>query len=275
MRVGNQVNFAIVPEWVLFSGLSANAVRLYAVLNRHANKTTGKAVVRRTTLAEEVGGKKPLSTKTVDRCVNELVDLGAVSIKSRFGDQGQRSNEYTVNQVPLGAVQMSIGGDTSVQGVTGDTSVQGPLDTGVPPNESPSEREVTEREKTLASATRKREPDLVFEAVAEVCGIDWSDGLNDVEAGPLRRSVKALKAVDATPDEVRRRAANWPLVFEGATLTPMALAKWWGRLSNIAPGHIRTGDRYADMHVRLNGREVSDAGRTSEPVDQARRSLPA
>jgi len=80
--------FAIVPEWVLMADVSANAVRLYAVLNRYAN-SQGRAWPSRRTLAEALR----ISASTIDRAKDELVDIGALTVESRTTPAG----DYTSN----------------------------------------------------------------------------------------------------------------------------------------------------------------------------------
>jgi hypothetical protein len=57
----SQVRFAMVPEWLIYSGVSHGAVRLYAVLDRHANREN-VAWPSRATLGRLMG----CSTDTVD-----------------------------------------------------------------------------------------------------------------------------------------------------------------------------------------------------------------
>ena len=84
--------FAIVPEWVIHADISANAVRLYAILNRFANGS-GKAWPSRRTLAELMR----TSTATVDRAKDELVAVGALIVEARTNPAGDpSSNLYTL-----------------------------------------------------------------------------------------------------------------------------------------------------------------------------------
>jgi DNA-binding transcriptional MocR family regulator len=84
--------FAIVPQYVLFSQVSANAVRLFAVLNRYANAQQ-KAWPSRKTLAQLM----EVSVATVDRAKDELVELGALQVENRQGPNGDpTSNIYTL-----------------------------------------------------------------------------------------------------------------------------------------------------------------------------------
>jgi ribosomal protein S10 len=84
--------FAIVPEYVLFSSVSPNAVRLFAVLNRYANKR-GQAWPSRKTLAQLID----VSVATIDRAKDELVELGALTVENRQGPNGDpTTNIYTL-----------------------------------------------------------------------------------------------------------------------------------------------------------------------------------
>jgi hypothetical protein len=85
--------FAIVPEFVLYADISANAVRLFAVLNRFANSQM-KAWPSRKTLAEAM----KVSTATIDRAKDELVEIGALTVTARISDLGDpTSNLYTLS----------------------------------------------------------------------------------------------------------------------------------------------------------------------------------
>lgn len=80
-----------------------------------------------------------------------------------------------------------------------------------------------------SGAPRKR--DEIFEAVAEVSNLSL-DGLTDSERGRCNRAAKELKKVDATPDEIRRRAKIYRETWPGIDLTPNALAANWSRMKS-------------------------------------------
>lgn len=90
--------FAIVPVWLLETGASGNAIRIYAMLASYADRTTGAAHPARSTLAKRLR----ISTDTVDRGTRELEDLGAVTVQSRYkydsagGAPSQTTNGYTI-----------------------------------------------------------------------------------------------------------------------------------------------------------------------------------
>ena len=90
--------FAIVPEWVILADVSANAVRLYALLNRFAN-SAGRAWPSRRTLAEMLR----TSMATIDRAKDELVSAGALTVEHRTNPAGDpSSNLYTIHTRPHG-----------------------------------------------------------------------------------------------------------------------------------------------------------------------------
>jgi hypothetical protein len=86
--------FAIVPEWVLHADISANAVRLYAVLNRFAN-SSGHAWPSRKTIADQMR----VSVATVDRAKDELVDIGALTVEPRTTPSGDPSSNLYILQI--------------------------------------------------------------------------------------------------------------------------------------------------------------------------------
>lgn len=91
--------FAIIPEWVLFADISPQAVRLYGVLRRYADRD-GSCFPSRKRLASDL---RMESTKPVDRALKELIAIGAITSEHRFTEQGDlQSNLYTVLSLPLG-----------------------------------------------------------------------------------------------------------------------------------------------------------------------------
>ncbi len=91
--------FAIIPEWLLFADISPQAVRLYGVLRRYADRD-GSCFPSRKRLASDL---RMESTKPVDRALKELVKIGAITIEHRHTEQGDlQSNLYTVLSVPIG-----------------------------------------------------------------------------------------------------------------------------------------------------------------------------
>lgn len=88
--------FAIIPEWVLYAPISPTAVRVFAILNRYANSNTGKCHPSRKSIAQ----KAHCGLSTVDRAIDDLTRIGAVTVRKRVSDNGDpTSNEYTLNMI--------------------------------------------------------------------------------------------------------------------------------------------------------------------------------
>jgi len=91
--------FTIIPEWILYSEITPQAVRLYGVLRRYADRD-GSCFPSRRRLANDL---RVESTKPVDRALKELNSIGAISIQNRYTEQGDlQSNLYTVHSAPQG-----------------------------------------------------------------------------------------------------------------------------------------------------------------------------
>lgn len=91
--------FTIIPEWILYSDVSPQAIRLYGVLRRYADRD-GSCFPSRKRLASDL---RVESTKPVDKALKELQTIGAITIEHRYTDNGDlQSNLYTVLSVPQG-----------------------------------------------------------------------------------------------------------------------------------------------------------------------------
>ena len=93
-----------------------------------------------------------------------------------------------------------------------------------------SEDSVPSANVPLQTKSRKPRPrDRVFETIAEVCKINYKQTTKS-ELGELRGSRRQLKELQATPEEVYRKAEIYHRMFPGMMLTPSALVKYWSRL---------------------------------------------
>lgn len=163
-RVTADLRFAMIPEDLLYSDISDGALRLFAVLHRHADRG-GESYPRRTRLAKFCR----CSVDTIDRRLVELKAAGWVDVEARHDEGGQRSNLY----------QVRLGGGTDAAG-SPSTDAAGAGRDSAAHNESPSEREPVERDATMSLAAA---PGPDFEAF-------WS-------AYPKRAGAKVGKAVAA------------------------------------------------------------------------------
>ena len=97
-RIQSDIYFAIVPEWVIDAPISAQAVRLYSVLNRYANKDDSTCFPAIKTIAKRMH----TSESTVKRALSELKGIKAVLVEARYNKATgeQTSNLYTVMHTP-------------------------------------------------------------------------------------------------------------------------------------------------------------------------------
>lgn len=159
MKVRNQVNFAIIPEWILCAEISAQAIRLYAVLNREATKAgRGRVHPSRRELADAMHVKQ----STVDRALDDLQRIGALEVSARRVNRlGQTSNDYLVRQIPKTAEQMMTPLPIYDQGgvITGD---EGPLLTGEQPKDKSSSTKSSKDLKARAPSSKRTRIDSDF-----------------------------------------------------------------------------------------------------------------
>lgn len=86
--------FAIIPTWLLMSGVSDRAVRLFACLaGKYANFKTQEAFPSRKALATDLG----CSLSSADRAIDELAAVGALVVEQRQASNGDFiSNIYRI-----------------------------------------------------------------------------------------------------------------------------------------------------------------------------------
>lgn len=115
-NIHTEVRFSIVPEWVIDAEITDRAVRVYALLARYADSETLQAFPSRETLAKRAG----CHWRSIDRAIDELVKLGAITKTHRRNGDSYQSNVYTLRRV---LTQLSPPTDTAVQGVLTGESV--------------------------------------------------------------------------------------------------------------------------------------------------------
>lgn len=227
-----QYRFTITPEHLIYDHhVSDRGFRLWCVLDRAAGDTEVTMPTRQV-LAELLG----TSVDTIDRGTQELIDSGWLEKQATAG----RPNTYIL-KIADERTPSTGGRRSAAPPPRGAATVRPPV--RIPPSHA-GEPERTPLAAVTGGAGSTRQ-DLVFEAVAEVCGIEWRGGALTASArGPLTRAVKELKQVGAEPDEIRARSKRYLLKYPGAALTPMALAKHWSALT--APTPVAAGQQWYD-----------------------------
>lgn len=120
--------FAIIPDYLIEA--SPAALRVYFYLALRADHRTGQCWPSRATIGKALN----VSSRTVTRAIQTLVELGALEVQVRVTDAGdQTSNLYTLpfalsrqrgwTSVSRGGVTYDpTGSDTGVQGVVSPVS---------------------------------------------------------------------------------------------------------------------------------------------------------
>lgn len=111
-------HFSIVPEWLIESKISDNAIRVYATLCRYADKYDGTCYPS----IQTIGKRCHKSTSTVKRAIKELEQYNAIEVQPRYLDNGngQTSNLYLIKYNPafkfdMGAkVKNDMGGSSNM-----------------------------------------------------------------------------------------------------------------------------------------------------------------
>jgi hypothetical protein len=221
--VTTDLKFSMVPEWLIDSGCSDKALRLYVVLARYADNDDLTAYPGRGTLAKRMGCHRA----SVDRAVEELIALGAVTKQRRVSDGKYQSSLYTIRRIAPSRTHAT----TPVAPVQRPPSH--PCDIELEPK---NENQELLADKPPESVTRKK--DNLFETVAEVCGIGLTT-LTRTARGQLNKAAKELREIDATDEQVRHKAKAYRAQYPNATLTPTALIKHWSSFAELEKKHAR------------------------------------
>ena len=204
--IKSDVYFSIVPEWVIDAPISAQAVRVYAVLCRYADKDDGTCFPSIRTLAERIH----VSESTIKRAIKELKSIGAIKSQKRFDKATgeQTSNLYTV----MRSKELIY----DLPNVIDDTS---------PSSSETHKLESINHSHSLEENFEDRK--LLWNALVDAIGYQPS---TQVERAGWNKCIKQLREAGAKADEIPSRVSQYKKLFKGMTLTPYALVKHWSLL---------------------------------------------
>lgn len=194
---------------------------------------------------ERIARMTEQSVRSVRRHLETLEGLGLLRRAHRYRKDGVRTSDaYHLLMAPKALPDNLAGSDSAP--TTGQSSeAHRPIVQTTPDTVSGYPLE-NHQEEPLAPPPAARAPrprDLIWDAVVSVCGI-VDASLTRSGKGAVAKAVAELKAVGATPDEIRAKAAQWPRTFPGAQLTAPALAKHW---ANLGRGSGQAVDIYAAL----------------------------
>ena len=259
--IRRQHRFATVPEDLLFdSTISPGARCLYAILDRHADGD-GRMWPGMKRLAWLLG----VTQETARKFRSELESNGwlendgqpnsaegfgtnryvlvQVRDTAKFHDtgkardaenRGRSNNESPFPNESQGKETLSPvgdGGTGNAQEAPRGRFVGKPLSPTTPtPKSVPQPQDGGE----VAKPAKARNP--AWDALADIDGHGGNP--SPIAAGGIGRALRAIRGMmpgaelEAVAVEIRRRAGHWASHFDGATITALALAKWWGRMES-------------------------------------------
>jgi len=210
-RIEASEYFAILPEAVLFAPISSNAVRLYCILRRRADEKNNSCYPSQSYLAKNMF----CSTRTVQRALDELIDIGAITVEHRYLEDtdAYTSNMYYLHAtIAQGGAQVRKGSASKSQGSSAD----------VVQNKAIKQSKETDTKK------KSRKRDLLFEEMCNGLDIDWNNATKG-ELGKVNGALKQLREVKATPKQLKEvikyYKKNWKV-----TISAPAIANNWSKL---------------------------------------------
>lgn len=225
--IKSDVYFSIVPEWVIDAPISAQAVRVYAVLCRYADKDDGTCFPSIRTLSERIH----VSESTIKRALKELKAIGAIKSQKRFDKATgeQTSNLYTV----MRSKELIY----DLPNVIDDTS---------PSSSETYKLESNNQSHSLESNLEDRK--RLWSALVDAIGYQPT---TQVERAGWNKCIKQLREAGAKADEIPSRVSQYKALFKGMTLTPYALVKHWTLLGESVTKIPKPRDCEVEGHAMI------------------------
>jgi hypothetical protein len=203
--------------WVLRNSKATLGSRLVLlVLADYADEEGGSCWPSVKTIARET----LLSERQVQYNLRHLAQIGEIAVEEEGG--GRKSTRYKVCMGESPGVQYLHPSEPSneLRGATHCTP-------GVQPIAPDPLVEPPEEQTSLAAAPRARPRNPIWDTLTEVFGEPTTRSAQKVRG----KVCSSLVAARASPAEILNRARRWPLHFDGATMTDLALEKHWDTLA--------------------------------------------
>ena len=229
-------HFSIVPEWLIESKISDNALRVYATLCRYADKHDGTCYPS----IQTIGKRCHKSTSTVKRAIKELQDYNAIDVQPRFLDNqaGQTSNLYIIKFNPAFTKY--------------DTQPHIKNDIGGSSNMTHKQKSINQSH-IISDKTNKGEIYLAL------CENLWQPKTKN-EISSFNKVAKDLSEVNATAEQVKDRVFIYKKKWPTMTLTPFALSKNWTLLGEMYETNkpVKVRNCITDGHEYLDSGFIND-----------------
>lgn len=229
--------WAQAPWELVTADISAQAFRVVMAIQLH-RRPEGKAPFPG---HQRLADMCHVSVPTVVRAISELKAAGILRAEQRRTTTGRKSTcSYRLSLPTDRPSPVMDGGGHRRSSVIDGPSIIGDraeVEEGSEVERTPSGGNL------VAAATNGavgRPRDEIWDALTELFGSA------ETESARTKRGkvVRSLAHAGATGDEIATRAAHWPDLFEGATLTELALEKHWGQLDAGVKVQRGNGKRY-------------------------------
>jgi len=187
--------------------------------------------------------------RQVQRAIKQLEELGEVRRHVGAGGNERTRKDRRPNRYDI-LIRCPASCDGSKEhrerGDTGDTSLPNGVTSKASRGDIHGSHGVVEMSpepslepsiEPLAAEPRKREPDLLFEALAKAGGHDLTK-LTANERGRINKAAKQLREIEATPDQVEAAAKAYKVKYPEVACTPLALVSNW---TTLQPAKRRKG----------------------------------
>jgi hypothetical protein len=208
-------NFTIIPNKVLRDKMSLRAKGLLCMILSNVDEW----VVTKSWVSQHcIEGRDALKS-----VFDELVELGYASVEGEKGEDGRFAHRiWTFRD------QSNRDGKPGTE--TTHESAESQERKAAP--ENPSLQNTIEEDQlrnTSGDAAKERQSNPLFDALAEVCGMDTSC----TTSGEWKKVGIAIAAIckaqpNVTTKDIAAHAMNYRKLFKDAVLTPLALSNHWG-----------------------------------------------
>lgn len=174
VRIDNRV-FNLLPD------IGPTGFTIYATLQKHMNRHSGRCYPSYGTLAKITG----LDRKTVIKHVDLLVEHGLVHKRAQFIDGRQTSNQYDFRPLPnASAAPIPRGGNAPPSQDRVESA--DPPDGNVPPQSSLSKPELTKKQ--ISCSHKDIKTPMAGVAYCASCYLDMAEDEGD--ANPIKPAIK-------------------------------------------------------------------------------------
>jgi len=227
------VPFTQIPwEAIEDHGIDPFEFRVYCYLMRRANSATGRAFPSQRTIAEDLG----MSKGKVNAAIKSLMSEGWIEVAERVDTGEPKHRQRIVYRVLGQRVPRLFNPDrTTTETGSPHEPVHGTVRTVSREGTEPYHGKVHNKNQQLEPELQpsKQRHDALVYALVDAIGY-VKEEITEPAWGRLHRAAKTLNEVGADPGEVADRVLAYRVNFNGAAVTPTAIAANWADLAQLS-----------------------------------------